>query len=235
MDMSEQDSQVLEDILIVDDSPNTLRLLSQMLSEQGYKVRAVTNGPRALASAQTIPPDLILLDIKMPDMNGYEVCQHLKADARTYDIPIIFISALDETEDKVEAFAVGGVDYITKPLQYEEVVARVETHLSLRHLQKHLEKLVRDQVRKLELTDTARLTALSKTTDEMAQKLNQLLTTIASDTNDLRAIIQQSGEKVTEKMDELSQIGENLEKNAAQCRQIVDRLISLGNDPGVIR
>jgi serine phosphatase RsbU (regulator of sigma subunit) len=129
---------VQESILIVDDTPANLRLLSQMLSEQGYGVRAVTSGPHALASVRAAPPDLILLDIKMPGMSGYEVCDHLKADPHTRNIPIIFISALDEIQDKVRAFAAGGVDYITKPFQFEEVLARTETHLALQKLQEQL-------------------------------------------------------------------------------------------------
>jgi serine phosphatase RsbU (regulator of sigma subunit) len=126
-------------ILVVDDTPANLRLLSGMLAEQGHKVRSVINGQMALTATQAAPPDLILLDINMPEMNGYEVCERLKADEKTRDIPIIFISALDATEDKVKAFTVGGLDYITKPFQFEEVLARVETHLSLRKLQKNLE------------------------------------------------------------------------------------------------
>jgi sigma-B regulation protein RsbU (phosphoserine phosphatase) len=137
--MRNQRTETVEDVLIVDDAPANLRLLSQMLSERGYGVRAVTSGSRALASVRAIPPDLILLDVKMPEMNGYEVCEHLKADAETRDIPIIFISALDATQDKVKAFTVGGVDYVTKPFQLEEVLARVETHLALRKLQKQLQ------------------------------------------------------------------------------------------------
>ena len=137
--MSEQRTEpVLENILIVDDTSANLRLLSQMLAEQGYGVRAVTSGERALASASAAPPDLILLDIKMPGMNGYEVCEQLKADPLTRNIPVIFISALDEIQDKVQAFAVGGVDYVTKPFQFKEVLARTETHLSLRRLEKQL-------------------------------------------------------------------------------------------------
>jgi sigma-B regulation protein RsbU (phosphoserine phosphatase) len=128
------------DILIVDDMPVNLRLLSHMLTEQGYKVRSVINGQMALTATQAAAPDLILLDINMPGMNGYEVCERLKADERTYDIPVIFISALDEIQDKVMAFTVGGLDYITKPFQFEEVLARVETHLSLRRLQKQLQE-----------------------------------------------------------------------------------------------
>jgi serine phosphatase RsbU (regulator of sigma subunit) len=128
-----------EDILIVDDTPDNLRLLSQILTEQGYRVRAVTSGSRALASVEVSLPDLILLDIRMPEMDGYEVCERLKTDAKAKDIPIIFISALNEIQDKVKAFTVGGVDYVTKPFQFEEVLARVETHLALRKLQKQLQ------------------------------------------------------------------------------------------------
>lgn len=133
-----QTATVLGNILIVDDTPANLRLLSRMLAERGYGIRAVTSGPRALASARAAPPDLILLDIKMPGMNGYEVCEQLKADPVTRNIPVIFISALDEIQDKVQAFAVGGVDYITKPFQFKEVLARTETHLSLRRLENQL-------------------------------------------------------------------------------------------------
>jgi sigma-B regulation protein RsbU (phosphoserine phosphatase) len=127
-----------ESILIVDDTPANLRLLSQMLAEQGYHVRPVPDGPLALAAVQAEPPDLILLDIRMPEMDGYQICDRLKADAQARDIPIIFISALDATQDKVRAFRAGGVDYITKPFQVEEVLARVETHLALRGLQRQL-------------------------------------------------------------------------------------------------
>lgn len=127
-------------ILLVDDTPNNIRLLSAMLIDQGYEVRRVINGQMALKTAQANPPDLILLDIKMADMNGYEVCQHLKAAINTKDIPVIFISALDEVLDKVKAFAVGGVDYITKPFSEEEVFARVENVLTVRRLQRRLQE-----------------------------------------------------------------------------------------------
>ena len=125
-------------ILIVDDTPDNLRLLSAMLSDQGYKVRSAINGQMALMGVKASPPDLILLDINMPDMNGYEVCSSLKATEATRQIPVIFISALGEVLDKVKAFSVGGVDYITKPFQLEEVLARIETHLTIRNLQKQL-------------------------------------------------------------------------------------------------
>jgi two-component system, cell cycle response regulator len=128
------------DILIVDDTPANLRLLTSILQEQGFKTRPVVNGQLALTAAQSAPPDLILLDITMPEMSGYEVCAKLKSDDRTCDIPIIFISALDAVDDKVKAFTTGGVDYITKPFQIEEVLARVRTHIALRVMQRILQK-----------------------------------------------------------------------------------------------
>lgn len=127
-------------ILVVDDTPANLQVLAGMLKDRGYKVRPVPSGKLALLAARRDPPDLILLDINMPEMNGYEVCEHLKVDDELKGIPIIFISALTEPLDKVKAFATGGVDYITKPFQMEELHARVETHLKLRHLQIELEE-----------------------------------------------------------------------------------------------
>src|SRR6188472_397438 len=127
------------DILVVDDTPANLQVLAGMLKDRGYKVRPVPSGKLALLAARSDPPDLILLDINMPEMNGYEVCEHLKADDMLGGIPVIFISALTEQLDKVKAFAIGGVDYITKPFQMEELHARVETHLKLRRLQIELE------------------------------------------------------------------------------------------------
>src|SRR5918994_7420329 len=128
------------DILVVDDTPANLQVLAGMLKERGHKVRPVPGGKLALQAARRDPPDLILLDINMPAMNGYEVCEQLKADDRLQSIPVIFISALTEELDKVKAFALGGVDYITKPFQMEELHARVETHLKLRRLQIELER-----------------------------------------------------------------------------------------------
>ena len=138
--MSKENNQIPKaDILAIDDTPENLALLSQMLTEKGYKVRSVTKGSTALRGAKAAPPDLILLDVKMPEMDGYEVCQHLKANDRTRNIPVIFISALGDVFDKVKAFQVGGVDYITKPFQVEEVLARLSTHLTIRNLQLKLE------------------------------------------------------------------------------------------------
>lgn len=128
------------DILIVDDLPDNLRVLSQILAEKKYYVRKAINGKTAIRAAQLAIPDLILLDIKMPEMDGYEVCSQLKSNELTQEIPIIFISALDGTIDKIKAFEVGGVDYVTKPFQVEEVIARIESQLTIQRQKKQLQK-----------------------------------------------------------------------------------------------
>lgn len=130
-------------LLIVDDQPNNLRLLSAMLIDEGYEVRRALSGTLALRNVQAHPPDLILLDINMPELSGYEVCQTLKADAKTRAIPIIFLSASNSEQDKVQAFDMGGVDYITKPFQMREVLARVATQLKLQRLNRLRENLSR--------------------------------------------------------------------------------------------
>jgi PleD family two-component response regulator len=130
------------DILIVDDTPANLTVLSAILGKRGYRVRPAINGTLALKAAQKAAPDLILLDVQMPGLDGYEVCRQIKADAQTRAIPVIFISALDDVLDKVEAFQVGGVDYITKPFQIEEVLARVEHQLALHQQRKEIATLL---------------------------------------------------------------------------------------------
>ncbi|MDJ1176735.1 hybrid sensor histidine kinase/response regulator [Roseofilum capinflatum] len=131
-----------KNLLIVDDTPDNIRLLSMMLADQGYKVRKALNGEMALNSCQADPPDLVILDIKMPDLDGYTVCERLKLNPETAEIPVIFISALDDVLDKVKAFQVGGVDYISKPFQCEEVLARVRNQLTIRELTFKLEQKV---------------------------------------------------------------------------------------------
>lgn len=138
-------------ILVVDDTPANLQVLSGMLKEKGYKARTVLNGKLALQAVLNDPPDLILLDINMPDMNGFEVCQRLKADPETAQIPIIFISALNEISDIVKGFGVGAVDYIAKPINEAEVLARVKTHLDLRLMQKAQKRLY-DQLQEASAT-----------------------------------------------------------------------------------
>lgn len=133
------------DVLIVEDTPASLQLLSDLLTQAGYSARRARDGKIALLSALAQPPELILLDVRMPDIDGYEVCRRLKADPRTRDVPVIFLSALRETEDKVLAFQLGAVDYISKPYQPDEVLARVRTHVELRRFRVGLEGMVRER------------------------------------------------------------------------------------------
>ena len=126
-------------ILIVDDSSIDVEVLKDILKRGGYKIRSVSRGQIALNTVKDQPPDLILLDVKMPEMDGYEVCRRLKSDKQSQGIPVIFISALDMFEDRIKGFRAGGVDYITKPFHPEEILARIETHLILRGMQKKLE------------------------------------------------------------------------------------------------
>ena len=138
--MAEQNDRYQADILVVDDTPDNLRLSIRILQKQGYKVRPVTNGFSALEAIQSSPPDLILLDIMMPDLDGYELCQKLKAEQQFSQIPIIFLSAIEEGINKAKAFEVGGSDYITKPFQMKEVLARVSNQLAVRSLQIQLQE-----------------------------------------------------------------------------------------------
>jgi class 3 adenylate cyclase len=155
MNMCVNTDEFIADILIVDDKLENIRFLSNFLANQGYQVRKAINGQAALTAAKTVSPDLILLDINMPGMGGYEVCEKLKQEPQTSSIPIIFLSAGDDIDDKIRAFQVGGVDYITKPFQLEEALVRIQTHLKVQSLQKKL--LVRNE----ELQQT--VTALQKT------------------------------------------------------------------------
>ncbi len=155
INMDVNTDEFIADILIVDDKLENIRFLSNFLAKQGYQVRKAINGQAALTAARTVSPDLILLDINMPGMGGYEVCEKLKQEPQTSSIPIIFLSAGDDIDDKIRAFQVGGVDYITKPFQLEEALVRIQTHLKVQSLQKKL--LVRNE----ELQQT--VTALQKT------------------------------------------------------------------------
>jgi adenylate cyclase len=177
---SNQTDSLRGDILVVDDTPDNLRLLSTMLTERGYKVRKAISGQMALMSVQTVLPDLILLDINMPGINGYDVCTHLKTEVTTRDVPVIFISALDDVWDKVKAFAVGGVDYITKPFQREEVLARVDNQLRLRSLSLQLQKQnarLSEEIReRIKAEESMRVLAQrEKLVSQIAQRIRQSL------------------------------------------------------------
>jgi putative two-component system response regulator len=155
-------------VMVVDDTPANLKLLGSMLGKRGYRVQAFPNGRLALRSARATTPDLILLDISMPEMDGYEVCRLLKEDPETRDVPVLFISARTETDDKLRAFSVGGLDYVTKPFQFDEVHARVSTHIRLRSLQlktskyaNHLEEMVQAKVAEISAAQAATIHALA--------------------------------------------------------------------------
>lgn len=163
-------------IMIVDDTPANIDVLETMLNERGFKVVAFPRGEMAVAAAETTPPDLILLDIMMPGTNGFEVCRKMKQVNTLNDIPVIFMSALDDQENKVKAFSEGGVDYITKPFQEGEVYARINTHLNLRKMRLEvqrysasLEEQVKQQVREIsesQLSTLAAITRLAELRDE---------------------------------------------------------------------
>ncbi len=137
-------SQSRSQILIVDDKVHNLKVLRELIEGHGHEARPVSSGRHALRAATRQPPDLILLDINMPEMDGYEVCRQLKADPTTAKIPVIFVSALNESFDKVRAFESGGVDYVSKPFQFEELLARIETHLQLSHTRRQLNESYRE-------------------------------------------------------------------------------------------
>ncbi|MFP6583970.1 MAG: response regulator, partial [Candidatus Hydrogenedentota bacterium] len=190
-------------IMIVDDTPANLRLLDGMLGDEGYSVRPFPSGRFALKAALHDPPDLILLDINMPEMNGFEVCRELKSDPKTKDIPVIYISALDDVKDKIEAFETGGVDYITKPFQFDEVQARVETHLQLRYLQMELER----HNNQLEILVDEKVKEVLNAKEEISQA--QLATIVAMS-------------KIAESRDD--DTGKHIERVQAFCRIISERM-----------
>ena len=178
--ISELTNTNLGNILVVDDTPTNLHLLVEILTDRGYKVCPAQNGTEAISNARSQAPDLILLDIDMPDMDGYEVCQLLKADELTRDIPIIFISALGDVLDKVKAFSVGGVDYITKPFQVKEVLVRIETHLAIGFLQRSLQHKNEELAKTLEqlkttqaqLIESEKMAALGTLVAGLAHEIN---------------------------------------------------------------
>jgi DNA-binding response OmpR family regulator/DNA-binding CsgD family transcriptional regulator len=185
-------------ILVVDDTPENLHVLTQLLQGQAYRVRPAPNGMHALASVQKELPDLILLDIMMPGMDGYEVCHHLKADERARDIPVIFISALDEAMDKATAFSVGGVDYVTKPFQAEEVLGRVHTHLTLRRLQQELEqknRALQAANNSLEEKVQARTAQLAQANEALTAEIEQRIQH-QQEKDRLFAVVSQQGEQL---------------------------------------
>src|SRR5512136_357386 len=176
---SAQPKGIKGNLLVVDDDVSALQTMDAFLSREGYEVRCAPNGETALMFAHEDPPELILLDIRLPDLDGFQVCRRLKEGQKTSDIPIIFISALDEVVDKVKGFAAGAVDYITKPFQAEEVLARVETHLALRRLQRQVE-VQNAQLRK-EIAEREQVQeALQRAHDELEMRVKERTADLAT-------------------------------------------------------
>ncbi len=220
-----------KDILIVDNTPANLRVLSTMLTEQGYKVRKALNGEMALTACQALVPDVILLDIMMPEMDGYEVCQHLKADERTRKVPIIFISALDEALDKVKAFCAGGSDYITKPFQIEEVLVRVQNQLTiqslhsklieqneaLKDINQNLENIVEEKTK--QLIEQERAALLGRLTQGIVHNIKNPLQTILL-SNDLI-----NSQATTINEEEILELSKYIKIATLQIQKIMDNLL----------
>lgn len=198
------------DILAVDDQPDNLVLIAKTLKLHGYKVRKLLKGEHTFDAAQTSPPDLILLDIRMPNMNGFEVCKQLKSDPHTASIPVIFLSASGETLDKVEGFSVGGEDYITKPFDTAEMIARIEHHLRLVRLKRELQR----QNQQLQQEVAERQQA-----QQALQEINQTL----------EERVQQRTQELTRANQQLAHLGEQLQQSLRQeqtLNQLRSRLIT---------
>lgn len=166
-------SEIKGDLLIVDDDLPGLRLLSNLLADHGYEVRSARDGSSALMMVAAAPPDMILLDIQMPDMDGYQVCRQLKANPTTRDIPVLFISARDSVFDTVNGFEVGGVDYINKPYREEEILARIRTHLTIASLQGSLVVRLKENEH---LTEQLRRAAVDAERQRLARELHDSVT-----------------------------------------------------------
>jgi signal transduction histidine kinase len=196
-------------ILVVDDNPLNLKVLFQYLSDEGYRVLVAENGTSAIQQTRQAVPDLVLLDVLMPGINGFETCRRLKADPVTSEIPVIFLTALSGTVDKLEGFNAGGVDYLTKPLQYDEVVARVRTHLKLNRLQQEL-------------------AGKNRVLEQLDQKKNILLSILA---HDLRSPVVTfvSGARIlqelTEESSDIHDIAVQLSGHADRLNQLLENLL----------
>ncbi len=243
-------------VMVVDDNLANLKLMGDMLGRQGYEVRLFPRGRTAIASAMQRPPDLILLDINMPEMDGYDMCRRLKADDSLAPIPVVFLSALQETEDKVKGFRCGGVDYISKPFQLEEVQARVETQLKIYELQRqlrahneHLEEVVAARTRELvdahaQLTilDRAKTDFLNLISHEFRTPLNGLLGAgslaldelpVTKENKELMEMFESSRLRILSLLDDallLTQIdvaGSKLQSGLLPCRRVLERALAM--------
>ncbi len=210
-----KDTNKPADILVIDDTLANLKVLVSMLDQQGYSVRPVSSGVAGLRAAQLAKPDLILLDIQMPEMDGFAVCRQLKANGETDDIPVIFISALGDIQDKVKAFQAGGVDYITKPFQLEEVLMRVETHLEIQRLRRQDQLRIREQ-------------------EQLIGELDAFAHTVAHDLKNPLTIISIYAQLLTTKNSRINeekrqQLLQMIEQSASRMNGIIESLLLLAS------
>ncbi|MDA8429750.1 MAG: response regulator [Geobacteraceae bacterium] len=204
-------------ILVVDDTPESLRALTGILQQEGYSVRPANSGQLALASIAAQPPDLILLDIRMPGLDGFEVCRRLKSEEATRNIPVIFQSAATDLADRLEGLKMGAVDYITKPFQREELLARVKTHLELALLRGHLEVLVQERTAQLELEVAER-----KRAEEQLRLLNE----------ELEERVRQRTAELAAKNTELEQMNRIFVGRELRMMELKERIRALEGLPG---
>ncbi len=200
-------------ILIVDDNPNNLAVLFDFLTESGFKVLVARTGESAIAKAEYSPPDLILLDVLMPGIDGFETCRRLKASNLTEDIPVIFMTALDETENKVKGFSLGAVDYVTKPIQNEEVLARAKAHLSIRKLNQKLRNQNVQMQQEIADRQQAQINL-----EQLASELEKLV-------NSRSLELSQANARLQEEVHQRQQIQENLQKSLHELQHAQSLLI----------
>jgi len=211
-------------ILVAEDSEESLHVLVSILDENGFDVRPTITGTLALNAARSLQPDLILLDIGLPDLDGYQVCMQLKADERTRDIPIIFISGLHATSDKVKAFSAGGVDYITKPFQAEEIKARIMTHLALRQMRTQLQEQNDALRREIEARQEAQQ-ELHQAHAELEKKVLERTSELAETNSILRAEIderERSQAELRRALDVIVQLKARLQRENIYLRETID-------------
>lgn len=220
--------QVRGDILVVEDTPASLQLLSKLLTDAGYRVREAPNGELALWSAQAQAPELVLLDIRMPGIDGYEVCSRLKQMPGLDEVPVIFLSAHSDTDDKLRGFQVGGVDFISKPFQFEEVNARVMAHLKIRRLQQqlaaHNDMLQQESRQRLaEIAHMNRNASASVYCAALVHELNQPLAAIMSNAEAAELFMKMSPPA----LDDVAEILSDIQRDDRRASELIQRMREL--------